>query len=368
MQIADQYERYMLTLINQERAKVGAAPLKLEQNLNVAAQAHSDWMLDRDIFSHTGVSGSSPTQRIVTAGFDLSGSWRTAENIAVQSERGASGIRDDTANLHTSLMNSPGHRANILNPELKYIGIGIELGDFRFDTREYESVIVTQNFAATQGNVDLDRGTVATPDPVTPAPTPTSPDPNPTPQPTPSSTINGSNRGDNLRGDGNDNVINGGSGSDRIWSRDGDDKLNGDGGNDTLAGGNGDDTLAGGRGNDFLRGGNDGDLLLGGYGKDRLFGDNGNDTLDGGAGADYLVGGRGADKFVFSKSGGKDYIRDFRDDVDTLDLSGFNFLNIDQALGFASQNRKDLIFDFGAGDVLKLKNTTMSAIEDDLMV
>jgi len=57
MQIADQYERYMLTLINQERAKVGAAPLKLEQNLNVAAEEHSEWMLRRDIFSHTGASG-----------------------------------------------------------------------------------------------------------------------------------------------------------------------------------------------------------------------------------------------------------------------------------------------------------------------
>lgn len=154
---ADQYERYMLELINAERAKVGAPPLQLEQRLNDAAEAHSDWMLREDIFSHTGVGGSSPTQRMRDANFDFSGSWRTAENIAIQSERGPDGIMDDVANLHTSLMNSPGHRANILNADLDYIGIGIELGQFDFSSGTYTSVIVTQNFASTGGSVVLDQ-------------------------------------------------------------------------------------------------------------------------------------------------------------------------------------------------------------------
>jgi hypothetical protein len=213
MTIATTYERYMLELINAERAKVGAPALQLEQNLNTAADAHSAWMLDVDIFSHTGVDGSSPTKRIRDAQFDLSGGWRTAENIAVQSERGPDGIMDDVANLHTSLMNSPGHRANILNPDLDYIGIGIALGDFDFDSGTYESVIVTQNFASTGGNVDLDTGAtqetaqpqieqvvnaiVAAPEPVEPAPVaqddpvpePSEPAPvaqdDPAPEPTP---------------------------------------------------------------------------------------------------------------------------------------------------------------------------------------
>lgn len=158
MSIADVYERYMLELINQERAAVGAPPLQLEQNLNLAADRHSLWMLEEDIFSHTGVGGSSATQRMRDANFDFAGNWRSAENIAVQSERGAEGIMDDVANLHTSLMNSPGHRANILNPDLDYIGIGIALGDFDYGSGTYSSVIVTQNFASTQGSVDLDLG------------------------------------------------------------------------------------------------------------------------------------------------------------------------------------------------------------------
>ncbi len=158
MAIADTFERYMLELINQERAAVGAPPLLLEQNLNASADSHSAWMLETDIFSHTGVEGSSATQRMRDAGFDFSGGWRSAENIAVQSERGPNGIMDDVENLHTSLMNSPGHRANILNPDLDYIGIGIALGDFDFGSGTYESVIVTQNFASNQGDVDLDVG------------------------------------------------------------------------------------------------------------------------------------------------------------------------------------------------------------------
>lgn len=163
MTIATEYERYMLELINIERAKVGAPPLQLEKNLNTSADAHSAWMLQEDIFSHTGVDGSSATQRIRDADFDLSGSWRTAENIAVQSERGPDGIMDDVENLHVSLMNSPGHRANILNPDLDYIGIGIALGDFDFSSGTYESVIVTQNFASTGGRVDLDVENVTPP-------------------------------------------------------------------------------------------------------------------------------------------------------------------------------------------------------------
>ncbi|RLK02774.1 CAP domain-containing protein [Ruegeria conchae] len=154
MSTASTVEREMLALINQERTSRGLDPLELERNLNESSEDHSTWMLDTDRFSHTGQGGSSATQRMQAAGFDLSGSWRTGENIAWQSERGAPGISDDVAQLHQNLMNSPGHRANILNPDFKYIGIGIEEGDMQ----GFDAVMVTQNFAATQGEVDLDNG------------------------------------------------------------------------------------------------------------------------------------------------------------------------------------------------------------------
>ncbi|RLJ58968.1 Cysteine-rich secretory protein family protein [Litoreibacter meonggei] len=177
MAIATDLERYMLDLINDERTSRGLDTLQLEQNLNASADAHSDWMLNADVFSHTGAGGSTATQRIQAAGFDLDGSWQTAENIAIQSERGDPGYEDDVAQLHENLMDSPGHRANLLDPDLDYIGIGIDVGDFDYGSGEYNSVIVTQNFGSTQGEVDLDTGSA-------PAPTPT-PEPAPDPEPTP---------------------------------------------------------------------------------------------------------------------------------------------------------------------------------------
>ncbi|WP_254441733.1 CAP domain-containing protein [Ruegeria sp. HKCCA0370] len=167
MSTASTFEREMLELINQERTSRGLNPLQLETKLNDSSEDHSTWMLDTDTFSHTGSGGSSATQRMQNAGFDLEGNWRTGENIAWQSERGQPGISDDVAQLHQNLMNSPGHRANILNPDFKYIGIGIETGDMQ----GFDAVMVTQNFAATDAAVMLDNGNTNTP----PVP-PTTPD------------------------------------------------------------------------------------------------------------------------------------------------------------------------------------------------
>lgn len=164
MSTASSFELEMLALINEERTSRGLQPLQLETRLNESSEDHSAWMLNTDTFSHTGAGGSSATQRMRDAGFDFSGSWRSGENIAWQSERGAPGISDDVAQLHQSLMDSPGHRANILNPDFKYIGIGIERGDMQ----GYDAVVVTQNFATTDADVVLDTGNA----PAAPAPTP----------------------------------------------------------------------------------------------------------------------------------------------------------------------------------------------------
>ncbi|WP_338548976.1 CAP domain-containing protein [Roseovarius phycicola] len=182
---ADPLELHMLSLINEERESRGLNPLALETNLNMSAEEHSQWMLDTNVFSHTGAGGSSATDRI-EAELDLTGSWRTAENIAIQSIRGEPGLLDDVENLHESLMNSPGHRVNILNPDLEYIGLGIELGDFTYSSGgTFQSLIATQNFATTAAEVDVDPGTGASPlempDPV-PVPDPEVSDPDPEPQ------------------------------------------------------------------------------------------------------------------------------------------------------------------------------------------
>ena len=142
MSQASQAELLMLELINEERISRGLDPLEINNRLNEASEDHSAWMLETGTFSHQGENGSSHRERIEDARYALEGSWRTAENIGWQSERGAPGIEDDVRDIHAALMASPGHRANLLNPELEDIGIGIEEGGFR----GFEAVMITQNF------------------------------------------------------------------------------------------------------------------------------------------------------------------------------------------------------------------------------
>ena len=126
MSLASDLEQLMLNLINQERSNANLAPLTFNNDLNAASEDHSVWMLDTDTFSHTGQGGSSAGDRIVAAGYELEGNWTWGENIGWQSERGAPGLEDDVADIHQSLMNSPGHRANILlDRGVTHFGVGL---------------------------------------------------------------------------------------------------------------------------------------------------------------------------------------------------------------------------------------------------
>lgn len=104
-------------------------------------------------------------------------------------------------------------------------------------------------------------------------------------------------------------------------SRDGDDTLAGNGKANEIRGGGGDDKLIGKGGKDDLRGEAGDDLLNGGGGRDRL---------TGGSGDDVLMGKRGNDTFVFNGSAneGRDTIRDFKNNQDTLEISGASFAEL----------------------------------------
>lgn len=88
-----------------------------------------------------------------------------------------------------------------------------------------------------------------------------------------------------------------------------------------------DDVLLGGAGNDSLFGEGGNDLLDGGADNDTLVGGSGNDTLIGGEGSDVMFGNEGSDIFQFSSlaeipTGGRDIIKDFETDADTIFLDG----------------------------------------------
>ncbi|MGW0800290.1 sigma-70 family RNA polymerase sigma factor [Streptomyces sp. NPDC002692] len=107
----------VVALVNKERAAAGCGPLTEDAQLEKAAQAHSDDMAARNFFEHTNPDGADPGQRITAAGYR----WSTyGENIA-------EGQQTPQAVME-SWMNSPGHRANILNCSFKNIGVGVHKG------------------------------------------------------------------------------------------------------------------------------------------------------------------------------------------------------------------------------------------------
>lgn len=120
-------EAQMLELVNRERVAAGLKPLAPDPELTEVARAHSTDMFARGYFAHVSPEGLSPFDRMTKAGVK----FRTAgENLALA----------PTLQLaHTGLMNSPGHRANILRPEFGRLGIGIMDGGFR-------GIMVSQEF------------------------------------------------------------------------------------------------------------------------------------------------------------------------------------------------------------------------------
>ncbi|MBV7397338.1 CAP domain-containing protein [Mameliella sediminis] len=149
-------ERHMLDLVNTERMALGLVPMALELRLNAAARAHSAWMVGADRFGHGGAGGSTPADRMIAARMDLSGGWRSAENIAAVSVLDGDSPQAAVGRLHGNLMNSPGHRANLLDPGLPLIGIGFARGLLSYGgTGPFDSLLVTQNMAATGGRIVL---------------------------------------------------------------------------------------------------------------------------------------------------------------------------------------------------------------------
>jgi uncharacterized protein YkwD len=99
--------------VNAERAAAGCPALVSNDALMQIAQAHSQDMASHDIFRHEGSDGRTPFQRMEDVGYHFR---RAAENVAA-------GVRS-AADVVDLWMNSPGHRANILDCQLRETGVG----------------------------------------------------------------------------------------------------------------------------------------------------------------------------------------------------------------------------------------------------
>jgi uncharacterized protein YkwD len=108
----------VLDLTNAERQKAGLPPLVLNTQLSQAAQQYSQVLSRDSCFAHTCGPVPDMVQRVLQAGY---GNWSAVgENIAA-------GYTSPEA-LVAGWMNSPGHRANILSPKYREIGIGLVNG------------------------------------------------------------------------------------------------------------------------------------------------------------------------------------------------------------------------------------------------
>lgn len=323
--------------------------------LQQAADAHSDWMLDTNTFSHAGAGGSTAGTRMANAGYTFSGAWGWSENLAWWGTTGSFDPVTVIREQHNGLYNSAGHRTNMFGTASREIGIGQELGPYD----GYNSSMVTQNYAYSgtarfltgvaiedadgdlfytpgegRGGVSLavDGGPQATSTAaggyglaaISAAGT---------------VTVTVTAGGQQSRLDarfGSENIkldvlvdaegkavkfLTSGSitllddtvrdiallgvASARLVGSAGDDTLTGNGGSNVLDGGAGHDLIQGSGGTNRLLGGAGNDTMLGGSGNDTMLGGSGNDRLETGAGGtaqmsgqggrDMLVGGNGND-------------------------------------------------------------------------
>ncbi len=112
-------EDVMLRLVNDEREKAGLKPIEMDEELRKVARAHSQEMFQLGYFAHNSPVSGTPFDRMRQAEirFGVAGeNLAYAPNVQIAQE---------------GLMNSPGHKANILRPEFRKVGIGIIKSEFR---------------------------------------------------------------------------------------------------------------------------------------------------------------------------------------------------------------------------------------------
>lgn len=103
----------LFALANQSRAQAGAGPLKWDRGLSQAAMRHCEWMVREGEISHRYGGEPDLTERAAAGGAHFS---LIEENIA---------LGPYPASIHDGWMHSPGHRKNLLNPEVDRVGIAV---------------------------------------------------------------------------------------------------------------------------------------------------------------------------------------------------------------------------------------------------
>jgi uncharacterized protein YkwD len=121
-------ESRTLSMHNQARTANGLPKLCVHRLLTKAARSHSQEMINKDYFAHESFNGETDKARLERFGYTFSGFSFTkyGENIYM-----GSGTSGTPRSAFTWWMNSPPHRANILDPDFREVGIGVRKGDYQ---------------------------------------------------------------------------------------------------------------------------------------------------------------------------------------------------------------------------------------------
>jgi uncharacterized protein YkwD len=134
---AEEAERTILTLVNQARTRAGLAPLEPLDSARKVARLYSEEMRETGKVGHISPRSGKPEDRLKKGGVKSS---LVLENVA----RSVS-----PEDAHDGLMESPGHRANVLNPKVTHVGIGVAVQSEEGSPTVY---YVTQNFVKQGGD------------------------------------------------------------------------------------------------------------------------------------------------------------------------------------------------------------------------
>jgi len=378
------YEQLLLELINRARLDPAGEAARLGISLNAglaagtisstpkpalapnsdlvtAARGHSQHMINVDKFAHQDIGDGTPTSRMQSAGYILTGSWRTGENISWIGTTGTANAIQFTMEIADNLFLSAGHRVNTLSEQFREVGTGVVQGRFSIEGTTYNAVMATENFALsgskvfvsgvayndTDGDAFYDVGEARAGVKVSVKT---------------AGLTDGTDTTEAAGGysvavkTGTHSITFSGGGlaapvSATVYGASNNVKVDLSGTGEILSsvttqlGTNACDLVllgavkANGYGNalnNIIVGNKAANNLTGGAGNDTLLGGAGNDMLRGDAGRDILIGGSGADKFVFKDIGDtgkttttRDIIRDFTHNAtlslsDIIDLSGID--------------------------------------------
>lgn len=116
-----EFEQEMVRRVNELRADHGLDPLVVSPALAAVARRHSEDMAARDYLDHTNLEGLGPPERVSLAGIRYA---KLSENVALNR-----GHKRPVAQAVEQWLDSPRHRASMLDPEVQETGVGVAVNE-----------------------------------------------------------------------------------------------------------------------------------------------------------------------------------------------------------------------------------------------